>query len=976
MTTPVNTLWSVLINNIPLAQWLDIKTLYKIVEHNFTEFTPDDLHPVTAYNKEYTWHRNLRNALQRKRESNEIQYDGKAKYRIDKPYVWRMIKEAVKELNGTASYTDIKKYIADKWGEVNSATVTDQIQVLTVNHNSRIHYPENHKPRLTDSGSPYDFLFTIGKGQVVKYNQNEHGIWEIYNNDDGKEFQGPYPYFIVQKNNETPVKINKFPPCISNAPSLSYHVGTYQFTTDLPDNEKGYTASYQTCCRVDDIENITNFNGSSTGSTFTTSIPANKYKDTGPEFSTSIDVICAGKPFQLFYEATDADKDSLVYEFAPAYDGGSFRDEKNANPSPPPYNSVNYINGFTPSVPLGSDASINASTGIVSGIAPQIGKYVLGVKVSSYRNGVLLNEHRKDFIINVTNCDFAGASLDPRPVICDSFNVAFTNNNTSSLNKTFYWDFGDIKSGPNNISTETFPNHVYTDTGTFVYKLVINRGQDCSDSTTQVLKVYPGFYPEFNIDGQCINSPILFSDKTTTNFGTVIGWSWNFGDATVTADSSVKKNSSYIYSAAGNYEVQLTVENSKGCSKSISKTIPIKSQPDFSLSNDTLMCDIDTMQLSAIGKGKISWFPDYNINNPASFTPLVSPKKPTVYYATLTESRGCIGNDSVFVNVVNKVSLNLKSDTSVCLTDTAYLNPTSNGLHYLWSASNSDLNDTAKYLQVIPEQNTTYHLVSSIGKCNTAANIRIKTVPYPEAATVNDTTICFGNTIQLRGSGGSIYKWTPSTFLSNPGISNPLASPTESISYLLQVNDVKGCPKPSFATVNLTVENLKADAGPSDTAIVKNQPLQLNATGGEFYLWTPSTGLNNPNINNPVALLAESQKYILQVKSLAGCTSEDSINILVYKILPGLYVPDAFTPNGDGINDIFRPVSVGIKEFIYFKVYNRRGQLVFSTNKGKDGWDGTFKGYPQDADVYVWMAEAIDYLGKPIFKKGSVALIR
>ncbi|MEO8823861.1 MAG: PKD domain-containing protein, partial [Ginsengibacter sp.] len=749
----------------------------------------------------------------------------------------------------------------------------------------------------------------------------------IYDNDNGKQFNGPYPYFIVQKNSESTVKINSFPPCMTNAPNLNYHVGIFQFTVDLPDNEKGYTAAYQTCCRVDDIENITNFNGSSTGSTFTCTIPSNKYMDSSPDFSTSIDVICAGKPFQLFYEATDADKDSLVYSFGAAYDGGNFRDDKNANPSPPPYNSVNYINGFNESGPLGTGATIDTKTGIISGIAPPIGKYVLEVSVLSYRKGVLLNEHRKDFIVNVTNCDFAGAQLNPRPVVCDSFNVVFQNDNTSSLNTTFDWDFGDVKSGPNNTSKLKSPSHVYTDTGVFVYKLIVNRGQNCSDSTTQVLKMYPGFYPAFNIDGKCINSAILFSDKTTTNFGSVNSWSWNFGDASSTSDSSNAKNSNYVYTQPGNYEVQLTAGNSKGCSKTVSKTVPIKAQPDFSLSDDTLICSIDTLQLTAIGNGNISWTPDYNINNTNSFTPLVSPKKPTVYYATLNESRGCIGTDSVFVNVVNRVSLSLTPDTTICLTDTIQLNPVSNGLHYLWTASDNSVSDTAKYPQVTPAQNTTYQLVSSIGKCNTAANIRVKAVPYPQARAVDDTTICFGNTIQLQASGGSIYHWTPSTFLNNPDIRNPIVSPSESVNYLLQVNDVLGCPKPAFATVNLTVEKLVADAGPADTAIVVNQPLQLNGTGAQFYFWSPSTGLNNPTINNPVALLTESQKYTLQVKSLAGCTAEDSINVMVYKVLPDLYVPDAFTPNGDGRNDAFRPIPIGIKELYFFKVYNRRGEL-------------------------------------------------
>jgi gliding motility-associated-like protein len=134
--------------------------------------------------------------------------------------------------------------------------------------------------------------------------------------------------------------------------------------------------------------------------------------------------------------------------------------------------------------------------------------------------------------------------------------------------------------------------------------------------------------------------------------------------------------------------------------------------------------------------------------------------------------------------------------------------------------------------------------------------------------------------------------------------------------------------------------------------------------------------LNNPDIANPVALLSESQKYTLKVSTAAGCFSIDTIHVTVYKVKPDLFVPDAFTPNGDGMNDVFKPIPVGIKSLTFFKVYNRLGELVFSTNKQKEGWDGTFKGQPQDPGVFVWMAEGIDYLGKVIFKKGSVTLIR
>lgn len=102
-----------------------------------------------------------------------------------KPYVWQMIKEAMDSLKGRATNTEIRNYITDKWGDVNPATINAHITLLTVNQKSRINWPENQKPRLTNSGSKNDMLYSIGRGQVVKYNPEEHGIWEIFKNEFG-----------------------------------------------------------------------------------------------------------------------------------------------------------------------------------------------------------------------------------------------------------------------------------------------------------------------------------------------------------------------------------------------------------------------------------------------------------------------------------------------------------------------------------------------------------------------------------------------------------------------------------------------------------------------------------------------------------------------------------------------------------------------------------------------------------------------
>jgi gliding motility-associated-like protein len=796
----------------------------------------------------------------------------------------------------------------------------------------------------------------------------------VFDNDNAKQYPSAGAYYDVVKSNEVDVTVNPLPVCITNPPTLQYHSGLYVFTIDLPENTKGYTATYQTCCRISPLTNVNTFGGNGTGSTYTTSIPA--LDDNSPQFKTSIDALCGGKSFTLDFSALDRDGDSLVYGFTDAYDGGSFQNASNGNPSAPPYSSAPYQSGYSGLTPLGKEASIDPQTGIISGTAPDVGRYVVAVVVKSYRNGKLINEHLKDFIVNVTNCDFAGAKLNPRPVSCDGFDVKFSNDDFSPLNKTFYWEFGDPSTGKSDTSTLQSPTHIYSAAGEYTYKLVVNRGQQCSDSATQIIKVYPGFFPEFDVNGKCINSPISFIDRSTTNFGTVNSWSWKFGDPATLGDSSNIKNPNYLYTKAGNYSIELQVTSTMGCNKNIKKTLEIVEKPTFSVTNDTLICNIDDLQLKATGTGSIVWSPNYNISDINSFNPIVSPKVPTTYFATLFESPGCVATDSIVVDVVSRVSLNAGNDTTICLTDTIRLNTVSNALHYTWTPSATLSNDAIKNPFATPEMTTTYSVTGSIGKCSTTGRVTIKAVPYPNAKAGNDATICASESYQLNVTGGSLYSWSPTIFLDNANIPNPVTTPEESVQYIIEVKDVLGCPKPAFDTIYITVEKLVADAGPRDTSIVVNQPLQLKATGAESFTWSPSKGLNNPNIGNPVALLSENQQYILKISSAAGCTAFDTIDVKVYKIKPGLYVPNAFTPDGDGLNDIFRPVLVGMRSLQYFRVYNRTGLLVYSTSIQNKGWDGIYQGKPQDSGVFVWTVEGEDYLGNKVFEKGSVMLVR
>jgi gliding motility-associated-like protein len=770
-------------------------------------------------------------------------------------------------------------------------------------------------------------------------------------------------------------------PCMTSIPTICYKIITYQTVVDLPKTANGYTIAYQRCCRITGIQNIQS-PSNSVGETWTVKIPgtaiAGAETNTSAKFSQNdTAIICEGNSFTFDFSATDINNDSLVYSFASAYTGANNTAPAPNSASNPPYASVPYASGFTGTSPLGSGVTINRQTGIVTGVGPSSGIYVITVIVSEYKRGtnIKIAEVRKSLHIEVTNCSLTEATLDPEYVSCDGFTVDFFNRNNANI-QTFDWDFGD-----GTTSTLPAPTHTYADTGIYTLKLVVNRGLPCSDSTTAPVKVYPGFFPDFTMLGQCQNVPVQFNDLTTATYGAPDKWEWDFGDPTSSTNTSILKNPTHIYNATGRYDVTLVVFSNKGCYDTVRKTIDILDQPPLSVfPKDTLICVIDTLQLNAVGTGTFTWSPNYMIDNVNNQNPLVSPDVTTTYYLSMADAFGCTAIDSVKVNVKSFVTQFAGADTSICRTDPVILQLTSDALHWLWTETpaNNTLNDpTLKNPTARPLVTTTYHVVGNIGKCTADDDITVTPIPYPAANAGPDNTICFGQSAQLNASGGSIYSWSPAAFLTATNIPNPQSiKPTDNVRYIVTVRDVLGCPKPVKDTMFLFVAKIKANAGPRDTSVVLDQPLQLGASGSTNYSWSPTTWLNNPLISNPIALPRNDIEYVVRVSNNAGCFDLDSIRVHVFKIKPDLLVPNAFTPNGDGNNDVFKPIAIGMKSIDEFRVYNRWGEMVYSGSGNDAAWDGTFGGKKQEMATFVWYAEGTDYMNNKLKRKGSVILIR
>lgn len=771
-------------------------------------------------------------------------------------------------------------------------------------------------------------------------------------------------------------------PCIVNPSPVCYRVRTYSKEITLPRTGDGFTAIFQRCCRIDGINNLRP--NVSIGSSYVTEIHGSDVLPSGTNSSPYFVVkdtvlICQNRPFRLDFGAFDPDRDSLSYTFCNAYTCPS-------NPpvitNPPPANQIDFVGyapGYSGGQPLGANVTINPRTGLISGIAPPGGNYVVCVCVTEWRNGKRLSTHRKDFNVQIDDrCDFAAAQLAPTYTNCDNFTYNFKNEAPPSpLITSYFWDFG-VPNRTDDTSTSATPTFVFPDTGTYTVKLVVNKGQTCPDSAITVMRVYPGFFAGFTVEGACKDFPFKFTDTTKARYGVVNQWLWNFADEASDADVSELQNPEWKYSTPGTKLVQFIVQSSKGCIDTVFKDVIVYDKPPITLPfRDTLICSIDTLQLAASGLGNLSWAPNYNIINANSANPLVFPKVTTNYIVTLND-RGCINKDTIRVRVVDFVTLNAKPDSTICLTDNVQLNAEGDGLRFTWSPAATLDNATKKNPIATPNGvNNVYTVIARIGKCSATDQVTIKTIPYPQAFAGPDTTICFDDTASLHGRiVGSSFNWTPTSTLLNSSSLQPLAFPKRPTDYILTVFDTIGCPKPRRDTVKVFVlKEIFAFAG-RDTAIVVGQPLQLNAGGAEFFSWSPPFGLNQTNIGNPVALLSNNMTYYLRAMNEQGCFDLDTINIQVFKTKPDIFVPNAFTPGGTR-NNLFRPAKTpGISRLDYFRVYNRWGQMVFTTSEIGRGWDGTIGGKPQQAGTYVWIVQGQDYTGKIITKKGTMVLLR
>ena len=534
------------------------------------------------------------------------------------------------------------------------------------------------------------------------------------------------------------------------------------------------------------------------------------------------------------------------------------------------------------------------------------------------------------------------------------------------------------------------PTVTYTTAGFKSPRLMVTSIEGCQSlPVSKPLEVFPLPLANFNVSGRfCKKVNLQFTNLSTVANGSITGLEYDFSNGR----QSLLANPVMQFDSSRNYNVMLTALSDKGCSKTVLKSVFILPSPNASF-HYNIICQPASVSFSdssadSFGGSINGWWWQLgnglrsNVQNPRT-TYTQSGIVPV--QLVVQSSSGCFSdtlNTTVFIPAkpIAKFSYGtiLCKDLALLFSDSSTI---VNGVIQTWQwyidglLSSSNQNPSFAFSAGNHRVQLLVKNEVGCGSDTATQNIFINDIPK---ATIKFADGCSKEPILFSGNdigGGNITTWQ----WNFGDATNATAKDTQHIysntgnyKIRLSITSNAGCVQVMDSSINISGTN--AFAG-NDTIVALNQPVQLQATGGLFYQWSPTTGLSNSTIANPIATINQSIRYTVTVSTLAGCRTTSSILLKAYEG-PDIYVPKAFTPNGDILNDQLKPLPVGMRKFNFFTIYNRNGEIVFSSGNASVGWNGDYKGAPQSTGVYVWIASATSYKGVQVVKKGTVLLIR
>ena len=512
------------------------------------------------------------------------------------------------------------------------------------------------------------------------------------------------------------------------------------------------------------------------------------------------------------------------------------------------------------------------------------------------------------------------------------------------------------------------------------YYVTVTDGLGCSSVDSMIVNVNPLPDVDFRIDASCLGDFTAFTDETSITAGGFNLWEWDFGDGFGTSNL---QNPAYQYSNAGAYNVTLSVTSLRGCKTSITKEITINPLPLADAGPDQSICFGDTIQIGGDPTGStsstFSWDPGFDISSVTSQNPFVYPLSTMEYSLSVTDQNLCINYDTVMIVVNSLPNIVAEKDTFVCVKDSVQLS-VSGAVFYSWSPPQW-LNDPQSSTPIANPLRNIEYIVTGADQngCIDRDTVFIST--FNVEFIPPDTSVCAGDSVQLvpiiQGNElGINYLWSPANGLNGTQIRSPKSSPLVDQKYFLQITNSSGCS--DIDSVTVTVNDtvvLDFNFVNSPRCVGSVLEVQNNSTLSNNYRWklngkVVSTETNpripiDPTMDNIITLIGANSSCSDSIqKTVASRTLAELLNF------NGVNV---FSPNGDGVNDVFNPGIIGeFRGCIQFKIFDRWGSKVFDAENGQYTWEGrTLNGKMASGGVYYYV---IDIGSEEI--RGSVFLSR
>lgn len=714
----------------------------------------------------------------------------------------------------------------------------------------------------------------------------------------------------------------------------------YESIQTIDPGDNGVILAFQRCCRNNTITNIVS--PQSTGATFWVKIPPNTINNSSAVFKTlPPNYVCVNAPLSVDHSASDPDGDSLVYSLSQPYQGGTSSAPRPDPPASPSYMPIQWAFGYstTNQVTGSPPMRIDSKTGELTVTPTQVGQYVIGITVKEYRNGVLVGQTFRDYQINVIKCQF--------DILAD-----FTTSNAT------------------------------TEDGTFVF--------ECQDT-------------------------VFFKDRSQK----ADSYMWDFGDPTTDKDTSSQQNPWYIYPGNGDYTVTLTVKN-EVCEDTYKFKIKIRSIRPFTLGPDIVFCDeidhlIDTRAADATS---VEW--DNGLTGRRIRVFDTGTYIATVYYGQ------CVYKDTIQLSAY-PIDLDIQEDSLFCDEVDVLLDAGVDNVSYQWSTGPNDTFRTVQVNQaglvtitarneyciktdsillwlpadtkiedafycgeflhqvdVGSHEEATYLWSNGV---TTSANsftaggeywvqIDQRHCSYRDTFNIQNEDpmidlgpdLHFCDVVDVELDAGSVTP-TLSIFDWNIDQSSQKVRITSEGKYWVDGIDIYGCE--ASDTINISMSISPQPYIGEDTTICLRSPIDIGPeTDPEIRSYEWSNGEQTRTIE-----VENEGYYKVKVTDRYGCVGEDSLYITVDPTaLPNeIFIPNAFTPNGDNLNDYF-PYSEMIQQpEFYIVVYSRWGEKVFDSRHSEGRmWDGYYKGKKVPNETFIFYAEYFSCDGVRKSIKGTV----